>query len=74
MDVPMSWLKEYAAVTAPLKDFMEDMTMSGSKVEGATSMAGELKTLSQVISKPLKNTPTQTNWWFAPSMWALAKI
>ena len=31
MDVPMSWLKEYAAVTAPLKDFMEDMTMSGSK-------------------------------------------
>ena len=37
MDVPMSWLKEYAAVTAPLKDFMEDMTMSGSKVEGATS-------------------------------------
>ena len=45
MDVPMSWLKEYAAVTAPLKDFMEDMTMSGSKVEGATSMAGELKNI-----------------------------
>ncbi len=27
MDVPMSWLKEYAPVTADLKDFMEDMTV-----------------------------------------------
>lgn len=43
MDVPMSWLKEYAPVTADLKDFMEDMTMSGSKVEGAVTMSGEIK-------------------------------
>ena len=54
MDVPMSWLKEYAAVTAPLKDFMEDMTMSGSKVEGATSMAGELKKTNDEMNRVLE--------------------
>lgn len=43
MDVPMSWLKEYVPITAGLKDFMEDITMSGSKVEGCTTMAGNLK-------------------------------
>lgn len=74
MDVPMSWLKEYAAVTAPLKDFMEDMTMSGSKVEGATSMAGELKNIVTGHIKAIEKHPTQINWWFAPLMWALAKI
>ena len=57
MDVPMSWLKEYAAVTAPLKDFMEDMTMSGSKVEGATSMAGELKNIVTGHIKAIEKHP-----------------
>lgn len=45
MDVPMSWLKEYAKVTAPVKDFIEDITMTGSKVEGVTYMGGELKNI-----------------------------
>lgn len=44
MDVPMSWMKEYAPVTADIKDFIEDITLSGSKVEGYTTVAGEIKT------------------------------
>ena len=34
MDIPMSWLKEYANVTTDIKNFIEDITMTGSKVEG----------------------------------------
>ena len=34
MDVPMSWMKEYAPVTSDIKDFIEDITLTGSKVEG----------------------------------------
>lgn len=45
MDVPMSWLKEYAKVTAPIGEFVEDITMTGSKVEGVTVMGGELKNI-----------------------------
>ena len=57
MDVPMSWLKEYAAVTAPVKDYMEDITMSGSKVEGVTSMAGELKNIVTGYIKAIEKHP-----------------
>ena len=57
MDVPMSWLKEYAAVKAPVKDYMEDITMSGSKVEGVTSMAGELKNIVTGYIKAIEKHP-----------------
>lgn len=57
MDVPMSWLKEYAPVTADLKDFMEDMTMSGSKVEGCTTMAGEIKNVVTGHIKKIEKHP-----------------
>jgi len=30
----MSWLKDYVDVTADIKDFVEDITLSGSKIEG----------------------------------------
>lgn len=43
MDVPMSWLKEYTDVTASIKEFIEDITLTGSKVEGVTTMGGDLK-------------------------------
>ena len=42
MDVPMSWLKEYADVPCSTKEYMEDITMTGSKVEGLTVMGGEI--------------------------------
>ncbi len=45
MDVPMSWLKEYVDVKADIKEYMEDITLTGSKVEGCTHMGGELKNI-----------------------------
>lgn len=43
MDVPMSWLKEYTDVTADIKQFVEDITLTGSKVEGYTTMGGDIE-------------------------------
>lgn len=43
MDVPMSWLKDYVDIDADIKDYVEDITMSGSKVECYTTIAGEIK-------------------------------
>ena len=43
MDVPMSWLKEYTKVTTDIKQFVEDITLTGSKVEGYTTMGGEIE-------------------------------
>ncbi|MEA5084675.1 MAG: phenylalanine--tRNA ligase subunit beta [Lachnospiraceae bacterium] len=34
MDISMSWLKDYVDVDADIKDYVEDITLSGSKVEG----------------------------------------
>ena len=43
MDIPMSWLKEYANVTTDIKNFIEDITLTGSKVEGYTTMGGDIE-------------------------------
>lgn len=43
MDVPMLWLKEYTNVTADIKQFIEDITLTGSKVEGYTTMGGDIE-------------------------------
>ncbi|MEA4972196.1 MAG: phenylalanine--tRNA ligase subunit beta [Candidatus Metalachnospira sp.] len=42
MDLSMSWLKEYVDVDADIKDFVEDITLTGSKVEGWSEMGGEI--------------------------------
>lgn len=42
MDVPMSWLNDYVDIDAGIKDFVEDMTMTGSKVEGYTVVAEDI--------------------------------
>lgn len=43
MDVPMSWLKEYTQVNTDIKQFVEDITLTGSKVEGYTTMGGDIE-------------------------------
>jgi len=43
MDVPMLWLKEYTDVTADIKQFIEDITLTGSKVEGYTTIGGDIE-------------------------------
>ena len=57
MDVPMSWVKEYAPVTADIKDFIEDITLSGSKVEGYTTVAGEIKNVVTGYIKEIVKHP-----------------
>lgn len=42
MDVPMSWMKEYVDIHCSTKDFTDAITMSGSKVENYTTIAGEI--------------------------------
>ena len=43
MDMSMTWLKDYVDVDADIKDFVEDITLSGSKVEGYTVLGGDIK-------------------------------
>ena len=42
MNVPMSWLRAYVDIECDLKEFMESMTMSGSKVEGAAHPGADI--------------------------------
>lgn len=42
MDLSMSWLKDYVDIDADIKDFVEDITLTGSKVEGWSEMGGEI--------------------------------
>ncbi len=43
MNIPMSWLKEYANVNCTMQEFIHEMTMSGSKVETVVSLCKELQ-------------------------------
>lgn len=42
MDISMTWLKDYVDVKANVKDFVEDITLSGSKVESYTIISGDI--------------------------------
>ena len=57
MDLPMSWLKEYANVNVGIKDYVEDITMSGYKVEGYTTLAGEIKNVVTGYIKAIEKHP-----------------
>lgn len=43
MDIPMSWLKDYVDIDCSTKEYMDKITMSGSKVEGCTTIAGDIE-------------------------------
>ncbi len=43
MNVPMSWLKQYVDVDMPINDYIDGMTMSGSKVEAVEESGKEIK-------------------------------
>ncbi|MFI3174486.1 MAG: phenylalanine--tRNA ligase subunit beta [Bacillota bacterium] len=51
MNIPMSWLKEYTDVEADIKAYVEDITMSGSKVEGYEKVSDDIK---KVVSGTIK--------------------
>ena len=42
MDLSMSWLKDYVDVDTDIKDFVEDITLSGSKVENWSEIGREI--------------------------------
>ena len=50
MKVPMSWLNEFTDVKdIPMKEYMHELTMSGSKVEGCDTVCGGISNV--VIGK-----------------------
>ncbi len=42
MNIPMSWLKDYVEIDCDIKTFIEEITMSGSKVETVTNIAEDI--------------------------------
>lgn len=42
MKVPLSWLKDFVDIDVSLEDFVDRMTMSGSKVETVEQIGGEI--------------------------------
>ncbi|MDR3239246.1 MAG: phenylalanine--tRNA ligase subunit beta [Clostridiales bacterium] len=42
MIVPISWLKSFVEIDRPVKDFVEDITLTGTKVETVTSLGSDL--------------------------------
>ncbi|WP_195283650.1 phenylalanine--tRNA ligase subunit beta [Harryflintia acetispora] len=51
MNLSMKWLSDYVKIDAPIHDFCEAMTMSGSKVEGYTVEGSEISKV--VVGKVL---------------------
>lgn len=43
MDLPISWLKEYVDIDCGIKEYVDRITLSGSKVEGVTDIADGIK-------------------------------
>lgn len=42
MNIPMSWLKQYVTLDMPINDYIDAMTMSGSKVEKVEDLGAEI--------------------------------
>ncbi len=42
MNIPMSWLKQYVEINVNTNEFVEAMTMSGTKVEAVVKLADEI--------------------------------
>ncbi|HBR03481.1 MAG TPA: phenylalanine--tRNA ligase subunit beta, partial [Ruminiclostridium sp.] len=43
MKAPLKWLKDYVDINVDIKDYVEAMTMSGSKVEGVEDMGKDIE-------------------------------
>ena len=42
MNIPMSWLKEHVTIDVPIRQFMEDMTMTGTTAESFTTLGADI--------------------------------
>lgn len=52
MNLPMSWLKDYVNIDCDVNTFCDEMTLSGSKVEGVESKGAEITKV--VVAKVLE--------------------
>jgi len=57
MDLSMSWVRDYVKIDADIKDFVEDITLSGSKVEGYTTLGGGIKNIVTGQVKSIEKHP-----------------
>ena len=56
MDLPMSWLSDYVDLDCTTKEFMDAITLSGSKVEGVTHLAADIdKVVNGKVLKIVKH-------------------
>lgn len=55
MDVSLNWLKDYVEFPENVHDFCEGMTMSGTKVEGFSTLGEDIKNV--VVGKILSTEP-----------------
>ena len=55
MNLSMKWLSDYVDIDVTPKQFSDDMTMSGSKVEGYADETAEIKNV--VVGKLLSVEP-----------------
>lgn len=63
MDLSMKWLNDYVKADMPIKDFVADMTMSGSKVETYKSLSEPLsKVVVGKITKIEKHQDSEKLW------------
>lgn len=63
MDLSMKWLNDYVKADMPIKEFVDGMTMSGSKVETYRDLSEPLKNI--VVGKVVqieKHTDSEKLW------------
>ena len=63
MNTPLSWIKAYVPeLTCTEQEYMDAMTMSGTKVEGYEKFDADLDKIIVGKLRRLKNTRMQINW------------
>ena len=63
MNLSRKWLNEFVTVDASDKEFAEAMTLSGSKVEGATDLGAEIKNVVVGRIEKMERHPDSDHMW-----------
>lgn len=72
MNTPLSWIKAYVPeLTCTEQEYMDAMTMSGTKVEGYEKFDADLDKIIVGKIEKIENTRMQINWLSA--RWQLTK-
>ena len=63
MNTPLSWIKAYVPeLTCTEQEYMDAMTMSGTKVEGYEKFDADLDKIIVGKIEKIENTRMQINW------------